>query len=256
MNISHHELIRLCKDVFQAMGHNDDDATLAANVLVSADVRGIDSHGVARLSGYIRLWEADRINPKPQVKIIRETPSTATVDGDKGLGLIVGPKSMQIAIEKATHAGTGWVAVKNSNHYGIAAYHSMMALNYDMIGWSMTNASPLVAPTFSREKLLGTNPISIAIPSGKEAPYIADFATTTVANGKLEVLQREEKEAPEGWVQDNEGRPTTDPYALHKGGAMLPLGGDRLHGSHKGYILGSMVDILSSVLSGADTPST
>jgi L-2-hydroxycarboxylate dehydrogenase (NAD+) len=244
------QLFHFSKNVFIKIGCSEADAAMAAKVLVSADVRGIDSHGVARLIGYVRLWEAKRINSTPEIKIIHETPSTATVDGDAGLGLVVAPRAMQIAIDKAKIAGTGWVAVSNSNHFGIAGYHAMMALDNDMIGIAMTNASALVAPTFSIEKMLGTNPIAIAIPANEQPPFVADFATTTASNGKLEILQRKNVEAPLGWVQDKQGNETTDANVLKKDGAMLPLGGDRDHGSHKGYALGSIVDIFSAVLSG------
>ncbi len=251
-NINYQSLKSFVEDIFLKMGCPTEQAKEAALVLLSADLRGVDSHGVARLNGYIRLWEQDRINAKPNLKIIHETPSTAVIDGDKGLGLVVAPYAMRVAIEKAKNVGTGWVSVKNSNHYGIAGYHSMMALDNDMIGWSMTNASPLVSPTFSTERLLGTNPISIAIPANKQPAFVADFATTTAANGKLEVLKRKNEKAPLGWVQDENGQPTTDVDALKNGGSMLPLGGDREHASHKGYILGSIVDIFSAVLSGAN----
>jgi LDH2 family malate/lactate/ureidoglycolate dehydrogenase len=159
---------------------------------------------------------------------------------------------MKIAIDKARNAGTGWVSVQNSNHFGIAAHHAMMALEHDMIGIAMTNASPLVAPTFSIDKMLGTNPICVASPAGNEPPFVADMATTTAANGKLEILQRKNKPTPVGWVQDARGNSTTDPHALKTGGALLPLGGDREHGSHKGYALGAIVDIFSGLLSGAN----
>lgn len=238
--------------IFLAMGCPTDEAGVAADCLNQADLRGVDSHGVARLSGYVRLWELNRLNAAPVMKIIQETPSTAVLDGDKGLGLVTAPKAMEIAINKAKVAGTGWVAVQNSNHYGIAGYHAMLALPHDMIGISMTNASPLVAPTFSKSRFLGTNPIAIAIPAEKQPPFVIDMATTTVANGKLEVLQRKGQDAPLGWTQDKDGNPTTDAYSLKKGGSMLPLGGDREHGGHKGYCLGSMVDIFSAVLSGAN----
>lgn len=234
------------------MGCPKEQAEIAADCLNQADLRGVDSHGVARLSGYVRLWELKRLNATPEMKIIHETPSTAVLDGDLGLGLVTGPQAMKIAIEKAKIAGTGWVAVQNSNHYGIAGYHAMMALEHDMIGISMTNASPLVAPTFSKSRFLGTNPISVAIPALNQPPFVIDMATTTVANGKLEVLQRKGLDAPLGWTQDAEGNPTTDAYSLKKGGSMLPLGGDREHGGHKGYCLGAMVDIFSAVLSGAN----
>jgi LDH2 family malate/lactate/ureidoglycolate dehydrogenase len=207
---------------------------------------------VARLSGYVRLWEAKRINPKPVIKIVHETPSTAVVTGDAGLGLVVAPFAMQVAIDKAKKVGTGWVSVKNSNHFGIAGSHAMMALQHDMIGIAMTNASALVAPTFSTERMLGTNPIAVAIPAGNEQPFVADFATTTAANGKLEMLQRKNESAPNGWVQTKNGEPSTNANELKKGGALLPLGGDKEHGSHKGYALGSIVDIFSAVLSGAN----
>ncbi len=246
------ELFSFVKRIFLKIGCTEKDATTAASVLLSADLRGVDSHGVARLSGYVRLWEAKRINANPEIKIVHETPSTAVVDGDAGLGLVVAPFAMQVAIDKAEKVGTGWVSVKNSNHYGIAGVHAMMALQHDMIGISMTNASALVAPTFSVERLLGTNPIAVAIPAGNEQPFVADFATTTAANGKLENLQRKNENAPNGWVQTKNGEPSINASELKDGGALLPLGGDREHGSHKGYALGSIVDIFSAVLSGAN----
>ncbi len=225
---------------------------LAANALLSADLRGIDSHGIARLSGYVRLWEVKRINATPAIQIVHETPSTAVLDGNQGLGLLVAQEAMKIAIAKAEKVGTGWVSVQNSNHFGIAGYHAMLALEHNMIGVAMTNASPLVAPTFSIDKMLGTNPIAVAAPAGSQPPFVADLATTTAANGKLEILQRKNEETPAGWVQDQSGHSTTDAHILKKGGALLPLGSDREHGSHKGYALGAMVDLFSALLSGAN----
>ncbi|MBI1341359.1 MAG: Ldh family oxidoreductase [Terrimonas sp.] len=246
------ELFLFCRSVLEKIGCSSKDAEIATRVLLSADLRGVDSHGVARLSGYVRLWEAKRVNAQPSLKILHETPSTAVVDGDSGLGLVVAPYAMQVAIDKAKNAGTGWVSVQNSNHFGIAGYHAMMALEHDMIGIALTNASPLVSPTFSTERLLGTNPICVAIPAGDEPPFVADLATTTAANGKLEILQRKAGVAPLGWIQDKQGKPSTDPHELKAGGALLPLGGDREHGSHKGYALGAVVDIFSAILSGAN----
>lgn len=222
------------------------DAIQAAKVLIEADLRGVDSHGVARLSGYIRLKEAGRANMNAAAKIIHETPSTATLDADQGLGLVVAPKAMDIAIEKAKQVGTGWVAIQNSNHFGIAAYHAMMALPHNMIGISMTNASPLVAPTHSKERMLGTNPICVAIPAGKHLPFVLDMATSAAANGKLEIAQRMGKSLPNDWVQTKDGGASNDANELKNGGSLLPLGG------HKGYGLAAMVDILSGVLSGAN----
>jgi len=249
--IQYNSLFDFTYAVFKAMGCPEKDADTATKALLAADIRGIDSHGVARLSGYVRLWEAKRINATPLIKVVYETPSTAVVDGDSGLGLVVAPFAMQVAIDKAKNVGTGWVSVRNSNHFGIAGYHAMMALQNDMIGIAMTNASALVAPTFSIERMLGTNPIAVAIPANHQPPFVADFATTTAANGKLEILQRKNENSPLGWVQDKEGNASTNANELKQGGALLPLGSDREHGSHKGYALGSIVDIFSAVLSGA-----
>jgi LDH2 family malate/lactate/ureidoglycolate dehydrogenase len=251
-NFSFQQLFDFTKTVFEKIGCNMTDANTATKTLLSADLRGIDSHGIARLSGYVRLWEAERVNAKPVIKIIHETPSTAVVDGDKGLGLVVAPFAMRIAIEKAKQVGTGWVSVQNSNHFGIAGHHAMMALEEDMIGIVMTNASATVAPTFSIDKMLGTNPICVAAPAGSEPSFVADLATTTAANGKLEILQRKNLSSPIGWVQDAKGNSSTDANELKKGGALLPLGGDWEHGSHKGYALGAIVDIFSALLSGAN----
>jgi L-2-hydroxycarboxylate dehydrogenase (NAD+) len=249
---TYHQLEKFAGDVFRKIGCSEEHAALATEALLKADLRGIDSHGIARLSGYVRLWKKNRVNSNPDIRIVHESPSTAVVDGDSGLGLVVAPWAMKVAIRKAKEAGTGWVAVKNSNHFGIAGYHAMMALEHDMIGIAMTNASPLVAPTFSIERLLGTNPIAVAIPADKQPAFVADFATTTAANGKLEILQRKNEAAPIGWVQTRNGKASTDPNETRMGGALIPLGSDREHGSHKGFCLGAWVDIFSSVLSGAN----
>lgn len=238
--------------IFEKMGCSAEDAHNAADVLVKAELRGIPSHGVLRGLEIFRVWEAGRINTKPNIQIVHETPSTATVDGDSGIGMVVGQKAMSIAIEKAKIAGSAWVAVRNSNNFSIAGYYSMMALQHDMIGFSMTSASPLVAPTYSADRLLGTNPISVAIPAGEQPPFVADFATTPITRGKLTVYSKEGKMVGEGYVQDKEGQASNDPHVLEEGGAILPLGGDYEHGGHKGYCLGSIVDILSGVLGGAN----
>lgn len=246
------QLLHFAESVFLKMDCPPSHAKQAALALLSADLRGIDSHGIARLSGYVRLWEAGRVNANPRIQIIHETPSTAVMDGDSGLGLVVAQEAMRVAIAKAKAVGTGWVSVQHSNHFGIAGYHAMLALEEEMIGIAMTNASPLVAPTFSIDKMLGTNPIAVAAPAGKEPAFVADLATTTAANGKLEILQRKNQPTPQGWVQDKEGNTSTDAHILKQGGALLPLGGDREHGSHKGYALGAIVDLFSALLSGAN----
>ena len=234
------------------MGFSEEDSIQCAKVFLAAEMRGISTHGVIRLSDYFKLWEAGRINVKPDIRIVHESPSTAVVDGDGTIGMLPACKAMQIAIDKANTAGTGWVSVRNSSNFGIAGYYAMMALEHDMIGFSCTNASPLVAPTFSAVPMLGTNPMSIAVPAGNQPPFVADFATTPVTRGKFTVAAKKGEKLAFGYAQDAEGNPTDDPTAIERGGSMLPLGGDREHGSHKGYCLGSMVDILSAVLSGAN----
>ncbi len=252
MNFSREQLHTFTQAVFEHCGMNAADAKLSADVLVAADMRGIDSHGVARLSGYVRLQQAGRANMNPDWKIIHQTPSTATIDADGGLGLAVAPKAMDIAIEKAKQVGTGWVAIQHSNHFGIAAYHAMKALEHDMIGIVMTNASPLVAPTHSKERMLGTNPICYAFPAGKHLPIVVDLATSTAANGKLEIAQRANKKIPKGWIIDKQGSDTDDPNALKEGGILLPLGSGDTKAGHKGFGLSAIVDLMCGVLSGAN----
>jgi LDH2 family malate/lactate/ureidoglycolate dehydrogenase len=252
MLYSHQSLAEFIHQVFLKIGCPEEQAQTGVKVLIDADLKGIDSHGVARLPGYVRLWKKNRLTAAPEIRVVHETPSTAVIDGDGGLGLVVAPEAMKLAIKKADAVGTGWVSVRNSNHFGIAGYHALMAVEKDMVGISMTNASPLVAPTFSAERLLGTNPIAVGIPAGKQPPFVADFATTTVANGKLEISKRKEQPIPHGWAQDAEGRPSTDATCVEQGGALVPLGGTREMGSHKGYCLGSIVDIFSAVFSGAN----
>jgi L-2-hydroxycarboxylate dehydrogenase (NAD+) len=240
------------KRVFLHFGVPEDDARLAAEVLASSDLRGIDSHGVARLHCYFDMLSLGRINPKPELKILRESPSTATVDGDNGLGLVVGPKANEIAMDKAGEAGTGWVSVSNTNHYGIAGYYPLKALEKDLIGWSMTNTTKLVAPLWGAERMLGTNPIAIAFPGKEEPPIVIDMATCAAAYGKIEIAKRKGEKLPEGWAVDSEGHHTDDPEAMIEGGGLLPLGSDRERGGHKGYGLALMVDVLCCVLSGAN----
>ena len=189
---------------------------------------------------------------RDSIRIVHESVSTAVIDGDNAVGMVAAKKSMETAIAKAEKAGTGWVATHNSNHFGIAGYYSMMALEHDMIGICLTNANPLVAPTFSVNRMMGTNPVAVAIPAMKEPPFVADFATTPIARGKLAVAEKKGEKVAFGFVQDKTGNPSNDPAVLKAGGSMLTLGGDRLHGSHKGYCLSSIVDIFSAVLSGAN----
>jgi LDH2 family malate/lactate/ureidoglycolate dehydrogenase len=239
-------------NVFEKMGCSHEDAEVIARVFIAAELRGLPSHGMIRIKDYFQLWKANRINVKPAVRVVHETPSTAVVDGDGAVGMVAATRSMEIAIQKAATAGTGWVSTRNSNHYGIAGYYSMMALQHDMIGICMTNANPLVAPTFSISPMLGTNPIAVAIPAGNQPSFVADFATTPIARGKLAVAEKKGEKVPFGFVQDSEGTPSDDPAILKSGGSMLTLGGDYVHGSHKGFCLSSIVDIFSAVFSGAN----
>lgn len=245
-------LLNFTKEVFRKMGCSDRQADIIADVFLAAELRGHASHGMIRIKDYFELWKAGRINVTPDVRIVYETPSTAVVDGDNAVGMIAADFSMRTAIEKAGKAGTGWVATRNSNHFGIAGYYSMMALEHNMIGICLTNANPLVAPTFSIQRMMGTNPIAVAIPAGEQPPFVADFATTPVARGKLAVAEKKGEKVPFGYVQDKTGNPSDNPAILKSGGSMLTLGGDRIHGSHKGYCLSAIVDILCSVPGGAN----
>lgn len=234
------------------MGCSEPDAQVIAEVFMAAEIRDHASHGMIRIKEYYELWKAGRVNVNPDIKVVHESPSTAVVDGDNAVGMVTARKSMELAIQKAEKAGTGWVATRNSNHFGIAGYYAMMALKYDMIGITLTNANPLVAPTFSISRMMGTNPIAVAIPALRQPPFVADFATTPIARGKLAVAEKKGEKVAFGFVQDKTGKPSDDPAILKSGGSMLTLGGDRLHGSHKGYCLSSIVDIFSAVFSGAN----
>ena len=229
------------------------DAKVASEVLLYADLHGIDSHGVGRLITYIELMRAKKINVNPDVKIIRQKKSAGTVDGDNGLGLVVGPRANQMAIQMAEEYGTGWVSVCNSNHYGAAGYYvAHTVASKEMIGWSMTSSSKLVAPLLGAEPMFGTNPIAFGVPALKNPPVIVDMATSAVPFGKVEIAMRKQQMMPDGWGIDAKGHPTNDPQAIIDGGSLLPLGSQGSTGGHKGQCLVSMVDILCAVLSGAN----
>jgi L-2-hydroxycarboxylate dehydrogenase (NAD+) len=245
-------LREFCARVFMYFRVSKSDATQAADVLAAADLRGIDSHGVARMSSYVGQLSEGLVNPEPQVSLVRSTPSTATVDGDNGLGLVVGPRANQMAIDMAEKAGSGWVSVMNTNHFGIAGYYVLQTVARDMIGWAMTNSTAIVAPLWGIERMLGTNPIAVAFPGKNEPAIVIDMATCTAAYGKIEIALRKGEKIPVGWAIDNQGRVTTQPADVLAGGALLPLGSDRERGGHKGYGLAVMVDLLSGALSGAN----
>jgi L-2-hydroxycarboxylate dehydrogenase (NAD+) len=257
------DLKDFCVNIFQKLDVPEQDASITADVLVAADLRGIPSHGVARLRRYVDGLKSGIMLAHPQVKTVVETPSTATMDAGAGLGQPVAHAAMKKAIEKAKAVGSGFVTVRNSNHYGIAGYYAMMALEHDCIGISMTNADVLVVPTFGRNAMMGTNPIAVAAPAGKERPFVMDMATSTVPRGKLEVYDRLNKSMPQGWATDENGVSTEDAHLVlenfkqRAGGGLLPLGGEgEVFSGHKGYGLVLWVDIFCAILSGAAFANT
>jgi len=247
------DLIDFVVRYMSKMGVPPDDAAIVGDVLISADLRGVESHGLIRLASYYgNRIQKGYIDPKTPWKVIHETPTTALIDGGNGCGQVVGKKAMQLAIDKAKTAGLAAVSVNHSNHYGIAGYYAMMALDHDMMGMSFTNSQPLVAPTFGKTAVLGTNPISLAAPTNKVHPFVLDMATSAVAYGKIQLNEKMKKPIPIGWGIDEDGQPTTDPSRIKPGGhgALLPLGGMDVTAGYKGYGLAILVEIFCSALSG------
>lgn len=237
---------------FQRVGVPKQDAKITADVLIDADLRGIDSHGIIRLHSYYGMpLEQGYIDPRSPIQVVTETPITALLDGGNGIGPVIAYRAMQRCIEKAKDASVAFISVRNSNHYGIAGYYAMMALPQDMIGISVSNSQPLVAPTRGRTAVLGTNPIAVAIPAGKESPYVLDMATSIVTIGRVALHQKIGQEIPPGWAIDKAGQSTTDPAAVLNGGSLLPLGGGEIMRGYKGYGLMLLVDIVAGLLSGA-----
>ena len=242
-------------DVFVSVGVPAEDAKVCANVLIMSDKRGIDSHGVARFKSiYYDRIKSGIQNPKTNFEIVKDGPTTAVIDGHDGMGHVISKKAMQMAIDKAKNLGLGMTAVRNSTHYGIAGYYTLMAADAGMIGITGTNARPSVAPTFGVENMLGTNPLTFGIPSDEEFPFVIDCATSLAQRGKLELYDRANKELPEGWVIDQNGKTRTDTKQilkdLVKGTASLtPLGGiGEETAGYKGYGYSTVVEILSSAL--------
>ncbi len=243
-------------DVFVGLGVPPDDARICTDVLIAADLRGIESHGVGRLKYYYDRIKAGVQSTKTEIEIVKETETTALIDGHHGMGHVIAYRSMRLAIDKARRYGLGAVTVRNSTHYGIAGYYALMAAQEGMMGFTVTNTRPSVAPTFSVEPMLGTNPIAFAAPSDGPYPFCFDGATSIAQRGKVEVAARAEKPLAEGLVIDSTGNSLTDPdrimVDLDKGtAAFLPLGGaGEEFGGHKGYGLSAMVEILSASLCG------
>ena len=245
--------------IFEKLNVPAVDAQLATDALVTADLRGVESHGVSNmLRYYVVGYNSGEINPRPNWRIVRETPATANIDSDTGLGIIIAPKAMEIAIDKARNTGVGMVTISNGRHMGMASYHAMMALKHDMIGISMTGCSPSVLPTFGAEPRVGTNPIAVAAPAGEEPPFVYDAATIVVAGNKIGLASRLGVDLAPGWVADEQGTPLLEPVptlpnwmpGMPRLNPLLPLGSTRESGSHKGYGLACVVDILSGILSG------
>ena len=251
------DLRRFCRQVYEALGVPQADAALAADVLVAADLRGIPSHGVARLWRYVNGIRCGLMVPNAAMDIVRETPVSLVVDAHGGMGAPVSVRTMQRVIRKARVRGAAFAAVRDSNHFGIAGYYAMLALRHNMLGIAMTNTAALAVPTFGRRPMIGTNPLAFAAPAGRERAFVLDMSTTVVTRGKLEVYARAGRKLPRGWAVDAAGRPATDARRVLRalgrlsGGGLLPLGGaGEEFGGHKGYGLAVLVDILCGLLSG------
>jgi LDH2 family malate/lactate/ureidoglycolate dehydrogenase len=250
--VPHGQLTKFIAEMLAALGMTRPIADHTAELMVQTDLRGVDSHGVGMLPKYVEWTREGSIVPSAEPRVVRDELATGLVDGQRGLGHWTSTKAMALAIQKAKTFGAGFVAVRNSNHFGACACYSMMALSQGLVGIAMTNSFvPAMVPTFGRTAMLSTNPLSVAVPAGSQAPFVLDMATTTVALGKVTIASRWGKPIPPGWAMDEEGNPTCDPDIALKNRLLTPLGGTRELGSHKGYGLGVVVDILSGVLPGA-----
>ncbi len=237
------KLAAFCVAVLERAGVPTENAEMVAHSLLAANLRGVDTHGVTRLPVYVERLRAGLIDGRTTGRIVAESPTTAAYDGQNGLGQVVGTKGMQLAIAKARESGVGLVTVRNSNHFGTAAYYAMMALDHDMIGFSLTNSPPLMAPWGGKHPFFGTNPLAIAVPAGEERPFVFDMATSVVARGSVILAAKKGDPIPPTWALNRDGEPTTDPKAALDG-ALLPLGG------HKGFGLAMVIDVLAGVLAG------
>jgi L-2-hydroxycarboxylate dehydrogenase (NAD+) len=259
VRVSDVALRRTITDLFVACGVPDDDAATGAQVLTKTDLRGVETHGVSNmLRAYVDWFRGGQLNPNPQQSVLRETPGTATIDGDQGLGVIQGTAAMQLAIDKAREVGVGVVTMRNSGHLGAVGHFSMQAAEQDMVGICLTAMSVPVLPTFGAVPRLGTNPISIAAPAKSEPFLLYDAATSTIAGNKIALARRVGADMEPGWIAEPDGSPIMHERPVPEGvmyglGAynLLPLGGTREQGSHKGYGLGLMVEVLTTLLSGA-----
>lgn len=246
-------LTELTTKVFEKLGMPPGDAATGAEVLIDADLSGIESHGIAHLPwhpGYAPGFKRGLVNPNPEVKVLRDSPVAATWDADGGLGVLVARRAMDACMDKAEATGIGMVAVTNGRHFGAAGYYARIAAERDMIGMAMCNVPPLAVASGSLDRAYGTNPIAMGAPVENDHPFLLDIATTAVAGGKLEIAMRQGKGIPPGWAVDAEGNDTDDPSILRQKGALQPLGSWVETSAHKGYGLGIMVDVLTGVLPG------
>lgn len=238
--------------ILRKVGLDEDGARVTADVLITNDLRGVETHGVSNLlRGYVQRYLDGEQNPRPNMKVVRETSTTATLDGDRGLGVHIGPAAMGMAIEKADRHGMGAVTVFNSGHLGGCGYHAMLAAERDMIGMCMTGGGGTrVLPTFGAEPRFGTHPIAWAAPARKQAPFLFDVATTQIAGNKIGLAKRVGANLLPGWIARPDGTPIMEETPVPERYYMLPFGGTRENGSHKGYGFAAVVDIMCCTLSG------
>lgn len=254
IHIDYNTLKNFMKDVFVRLNVPEKDAEIIAEVLIISDLRGIDSHGIQRCKMYFDRIKKGVYNPKTEIEIIKETPTTAVIDGKCGMGPVIGYKSMKLAIKKAKKFGVGITVVRNSSHFGIAGYYSLMAIKEGMIGITTTNARPAVPPTFGVEPMLGTNPLTAGVPTDEGFPFLIDCATSIIQRGKVEIYDRIHKDLPNGVTINKNGKSQRDPTQLlhnleDSTAALLPLGGcGETTSGYKGYGYATLVEILSSAL--------
>ena len=278
IRVEEKKLRSVTKQILMTQNLSDKDATIATDALIKADLRGVESHGVSNmLRAYLGAFKSNSLNPKPNWKVVKETPSCATINSDNGLGIVVAPQAMEIAVEKAKKTGAGIVTMNNCGHLGMLAYHSMIASQNDMIGTTMAACSPRMVPTYSSVRALGTNPISYSAPADKLPDFVFDAAMTSVAGNKIVLASRLDIPLSKGWIADKNGNPIMEEININeldnedesknlenrynKGYIsssvdLLPFGATREIGSHKGYSMAVVVDILAGILNGTRTAPT
>jgi len=245
MRVGAPELRRFCENIFRKIGLSQDDAFTVADSLLFCNLRGIDSHGMLRLPFYVQRLKEGGTKIRPKISIIREKPASALIDGDNGMGQVVGVFAARLAVEKAKKAGSCLVGVKGSSHYGAASYYSVEITRQNMIGFSATNTGPVMAAWGGTQRIIGNNPFSIAVPYQEGKTIVLDIAMSKVAGGKVRLAAKNNRKIPRGWIIDKQGRETENPHDLPDGGALLPFA------EHKGYGLAFMMEIISGALVGA-----